>query len=743
MALKRFFSTCPKGLEHLLAEELQSLGAENTKESVSIVWFEAELEAAYRACMWSRLANRVVLVLEASSAIETGEDVYEAAKKIDWLDHFGVDQSFAVEFVGRSDGVRHTHYGALRIKDAIVDTFRDRVGRRPDVCAEQPDVRVHTRLHKGVLSIGIDLSGESLHRRAYRCGQGAAPLKENLAAAILLRADWPALAQQGYALLDPMCGSGTFLIEAAWMAADIAPGILRSGHGFDRWLGHVPVLWEKICTEAQQRREAGLARGLPLIRGYDADQKVIRRAQQNISQAGLDGYLSVGCQELARLQRPANTEFGLVLSNPPYGERLGEKDTLLLLYEHLGLRLKEDFSGWKAAIFTGNQDLAKAMGLYSHKQYSLYNGAIASKLMLIDLYKKDSSKVRPRNDKSRTQTADAQAVDVDTQAADTSQSTELAAKPVELSGGAQMLANRLKKNIKLLGKWARKNNISCYRVYDADMPEYAVAVDRYGDWIQVSEYAPPKSVDPVSALKRFREVQQAVPMAFQVDVDKIVYKQRRVQKGSAQYDKLDSAGHFFQVTEGDCRVLVNLQDYLDTGLFLDHRPLRLQLALMAKGKRFLNLFSYTSVASLHAAKGGASTTTSVDMSASYINWSKKNFALNGLSESNHYFIQADCLQWLKECSEQYDLIFLDPPSFSNSKRMEGVLDIQRDHVELINDSMRLLAKGGELIFSNNLRRFKLSDEIERKYTVKDISKSTIDMDFKRNQSIHHCWLIEK
>lgn len=734
MPLHRFFSTCPKGVEPQLVEELKSLGVIDARQAGPGVWFQADIQMAYRVCMWSRLANRIVLILSQTERVENAEEVYAAAKAIDWLAHMDVETSFAIDFVGRSESIRHTHFGSLRIKDALVDRIREQKGARPSVDADNPGLRIYARLHRNALLIGIDISGESLHRRAYRVGQGAAPLKENLAAAILYRARWPKLSQQGYALLDPMCGSGTFLIEAAWMAADIAPGLLRDRFGFEKWAAHQgdqQKQWQLIREEARQRKTEGLAKGLPEIRGYDADATVVQRALQNCRRAGLDGLIQIDCQELTALRNTSRSDSGLLVTNPPYGERMGERDSLLLLYEHFGKRLKDEFGGWHVALFTGNQDLAKATGLYSHKQYTLFNGPIESRLLLSDIYARQE-KEHAADQQDRRGEAGTDKRQIEQQFSEES-----------LSPGASMLANRLKKNARQLDKWARKNNISCYRIYDADMPEYSVAIDRYGEMLQVTEYAPPKSVDPVRALKRFREVQQAVPAAFQVSPENIVYKERRRQKGREQYGKLDSSENFIQVQEGDCHLLVNLQDYLDTGLFLDHRLIRMQIAQMARGKRFLNLFCYTGVASLHAAMGGSASTCSVDMSANYLAWAKKNFALNGLSEVTNSFIQADCLQWLKQCDEKYDLIFLDPPSFSNSKRMEGVLDIQRDHIELIEDSMKLLDENGVLIFSNNLRRFKMSDEILKAYSVEDITRSTIDVDFKRNPHIHNCWLIRR
>ena len=314
-----------------------------------------------------------------------------------------------------------------------------------------------------------------------------------------------------------------------------------------------------------------------------------------------------------------------------------------------------------------------------------------------------------------------------------------------LGEGAQMICNRLQKNLKKIKSWVKKQNTNCYRLYDADMPEYAVAIDVYDKWVHIQEYAPPKSVDPEKAENRLRDVLDAVPVALKIDRSQVVLKQRMVQKGKRQYEKQDKQEQFFEVQEGDCRFYINLKDYLDSGLFLDHRPIRTDIGKWAKNKDFLNLFSYTCAASVHAAVGGARSTTSVDMSHTYLNWGRKNLALNGLADTHHEFVQADCVAWLEEAQsgkDRYDLIFMDPPSFSNSKRMLDIFDVQRDHVKLITLAMGLLRPGGTLVFSNNLRRFKLEHDALKQFTIDDISAQSIPQDFARNQKIHQCFLIK-
>lgn len=709
---RHFFATAPKGIEPLLADELRALGAFEVAEGRSGVAFSGPLAIAYRACLWSRLASRVLLPL-ATFPATSPEELYAGVRAIDWSEHLSTESTLAVDASVSGSKITHSHYAALKIKDAVVDQFRDRTGDRPSVDAERPDVRINLYLLRDTATLSLDLSGDSLHRRGYRDEGVLAPLKENLAAAILIRAGWPEIAARGGALVDPMCGSGTLLLEGAYMAGDIAPGLLRPHYGFLRWRGHDAALWQQLMEEAQGRRAGGLAR-IPTIVGYDADHKAIRAAWANIDQAGLREHIHVERREVAALVAPSGESAnGLLVVNPPYGERLGEVEALKEVYGTLGDRLKEQFVGWKAAIFTGNVELGKKLGLRAKKLHTLYNGALECKLLHIE--------VQPENFVDRHRPP----------------------APVVLSEGATSFANRLRKNLKTLGKWARQEGISCYRLYDGDIPEYAVAVDLYDGWAHVQEYQAPKEIDERKAAQRLREAMAVLPEVLQTAPERIFLKVRKQQKGREQYGKFGEQGQFIEVREGAARLLVNLSDYLDTGLFLDHRPTRLLLGELAAGKRFLNLFAYSGAASVHAALGGAASTLTVDMSQTYLDWAKKNLALNGFSGGNHRLERADCLEWLGRAKGEFDLIFLDPPTFSNSKRMEGTFDVQRDHVELLRKTAALLAPDGTLIFSNNNRKFKMDAEALPELAIEDITRKTIPKDFERNPRIHSCWRIWK
>lgn len=758
-----FFSSCPKGLENLLEQELTQLGATVQRQTVAGVHYSASIAISLRVCLWSRLANKVLLPLTQFMVTE-GDDLYTGASKIDWHHHLNPNSTIAVDFIGTNGGVRNTQFGALKVKDAIVDVMRQQCGSRPSVDKNNPDIRIHARLHRNEVTVSLDLSGESLHRRGYRQQMGGAPLKENLAAGLLVRSDWPAIAQQGGALLDPMCGSATFLIEAGLMAADIAPGLRRASFGFEHWLNHQNDQWLSLREEAIERKNAGLAADLPEIRGYDANLRQIRGAEQNIVAAGLDHWLRVTRKELRDFKVPTHKHIkpGLIICNPPYGERLGEVESLKVLYRHMGEVVKREFDGWKLGVFTGNPQLSREMALRNDKKYKFFNGAIPCELLLSSIsqeFKKADTSIESDTESNNSSDSDNPWIAAKQKLSSSDQpapreasptTIKVAATDVPLTPGAEMVANRLKKNLKQRAKWAKKNAIQCYRVYDADMPEYSAAIDVYGDYVHVQEYQAPKSVDEKKAHWRFEELQQAVASVLQSDTSKVSYKQRRRNKGRQQYERFDEQRNDIVVTEGQAQLQVNLWKYLDTGLFLDHRPIRLKIADMAKGKRFLNLFCYTATASVHAALGGAKFSLSVDMSHTYLNWARKNLATNGLSESVNRLEQADCLEWLQQAAhaveqgngQQFDMILLDPPSFSNSKRMEGVLDVQRDHADLIQQAMTLLAPEGTLIFSNNLRSFRLDESVTESYRVTDYTQQSIDQDFQRNTKIHQCWFIQ-
>ncbi len=719
----------------LLATELAEMGIKDTKQEQGNIRFMGSLEEAYRVCLWSRVAIRVLMPIAHFSA-KTTDELYQGIHDLPWEDHIDAEgTTIAVDFNSFRSKIHHTQYGAQRVKDGIVDRFREQTGERPSVDLFQPDLRVNVYLKNNQAIVSIDLSGESLHKRGYRVANTAAPLKEHLAAAILLTAQWPRLAKQGWGLVDPMCGSGTILIEAAMIAADIAPGSHRDYFGFLYWKQHDKEAWQRLKAEAERRRYSGLAR-LPLITGGDSNPKAIEAAQDNIAEMGLSDRISVEQRELLDWPAQAKTlpESGLIVCNPPYGERMGDVNELHYLYESLGNIVSQALPAWRTTIITDNEELGKFTGLTLFDSTPFDNGPIPCKVLCYRARFSMGSDSIDLTDQPQGNLDDAKSIESDP------------IEKVELSEHGEMFANRLKKNLKHLGKWARKNKIECYRLYDADLPDYAVAIDLYGDHVHVQEYAPPKSIDPEKALQRLNDVMQVIPQVLEVPASHVALKLRQKQRGTQQYEAHGTQKKRFKVSEFDLNFWVNLTDYLDTGLFLDHRITRQMIAERAAGKAFLNLFAYTGSATVYAAAGNAESTTTIDMSNTYLQWAEDNMALNGFTAEKHRYVRANCLEWLQEAQqtpEKYGLIFLDPPTFSNSSRMDGVFDIQRDHVSLIQMTANLLTKEGMLIFSTNRRDFKMDEKALSGLTIKDISRATLPKDFERNTKIHYCWLIQK
>ncbi|MBF0135424.1 MAG: bifunctional 23S rRNA (guanine(2069)-N(7))-methyltransferase RlmK/23S rRNA (guanine(2445)-N(2))-methyltransferase RlmL [Magnetococcales bacterium] len=741
-----FFVSVPAGLEALLAEELRQLGITRLRPGQSGVSFTGSLEKAMRVCLWSRVASRVLLPLHRVAAA-TPEELYAGVLDIPWEEHMSAQGTLGVEFKGVNETIRHTRFGAQKVKDAIVDRLRNKKGQRPSVAHANPDLLVHVRLREGEARIGLDLAGGALHRRGYRTDPTAAPVRENLAAAILMLCNWPELARQGMGLFDPLCGSGTFLIEGAWMAGGVAPGLLRPASGGRGWSGWEEPLWQRLVQEAEERRQAG-QKLLPPLLGSDLSPQALRATRRNADQAGVAAAIRLRQEPVAHLV--PDFQSGLLVTNPPYGQRLGESQSWVPLYQDLGELLRSRCRDWPAGVLAMDNTLPRALGLEPETRHPLRNGPLLCNLLVFSATRSMAAASGHAEPLPATfsKHADALAFGDSGHAKPLAGTVKGFTRPLLAAGepvspGQEMFANRLRKNLRTLGKWARREGIHCYRVYAADMPEYALAVDLYDGYVHVQEYHPPASVDPDQAAKRLHEALSAIPGVLGLSPDRISFKVRRRQKGDDQYQKRETSGTRIPVREGRCRFLINLSDYLDVGLFLDHRQIRAMLGELARGRHFLNLFGYTGTATVHAAAGGALSTTTVDMSAPYLQWARANLDLNGLADSRHRFIEADCLEWIDQQREQYDLIFLDPPTFSNSKRMMGVFEVQRDHVDLIIQSARLLAPGGVMIFSNNFKKFKPNwTALPPHLEVTDLTAATIPLDFHRQPDIHHCWKIE-
>ena len=723
----KLFVTGHKGFETLLFHELRVVlgGSEAVLEKrYGGVEIAGDLDAIYRLCLHSRLANRVFCEL-AKVRVEDDTQLYQAVSRIDWSQHLEASGSLAVSVTLSRAKLTHSHFAALRVKDAIVDQFRERSGERPSVAKIQPDIQVHVNIHQDLASISLDLSGDSLHRRGYRLEHTGAPLKEHLAAALLIQAGWNKEGSETRRLVDPMCGSGTFAIEAAMMAANMAPGMQRSYFGFNHWRQHQPQRWQD-CLE--QARAAVISPDVEII-ACDYDSNALQVSATNARRAGVEQLIQFSHQQVGDLELPAISAETLVICNPPYGQRLQAEQGLAELYSDLGAALRR-MAPARLAIISANPDLLHRLQMNRLDRKDVRNGPI--ECLFAQFTTPDTVDA---DDACAAVVVESPAISID--------------DPIALP-----LRNRLLKNAKHLQRWARRNGVSCYRVYDADLPEFSFSLDRYQseidpaiDWLHLQEYQAPASIDPEVAAQRIELAQQVVGEVFAVPQNRLFCKTRSRQRGAGQYQKQDNRGEFSQVREAAASLLINLSDYLDSGLFLDHRITRDRVYREANGKRVLNLFCYTATVGVLAALGGADSVVNVDLSANYLKWARENHQINGLDDEQRYsLLRADIVALLQHPSRHslqrdFDLIFLDPPSFSNSSKMQETLDIQRDHAKLISLAMDLLLPEGLLLFSTNRRGFKMATEVAEKFSVRDITHATVSEDFKRNPKLHLCWEI--
>ena len=730
MSTLKLFVTGHKGFETLLYHEVRQILHEQKaviKRRYGGVEIIGGIENVYRICLHSRLANRVFCELKAFKA-ENEEQLYAAIYDLDWSEHLGIQNNFAVSSSLSRSNLDHTHYVSLKVKDAIVDQFRARFEERPSIQKQQPDIQIHINIHKNQASLSLDLSGESLHRRGYRTEHSGAPLKEHLAASIIAYAGWTRELALTHRFIDPMCGSGTFAIEAAMIAANIAPGLDRTYFGFSKWLKHDVSLWQQCLTEAESQINTATT---AVIIASDYDTKAIEVARANAVRAGVEGLVYFSHQHIAHLEIEASEQPAIIVCNPPYGERLKSEHGLAALYGDMGSGFRK-IGPAKITIISANPDLLHRLRLTRTSKKSVKNGPIDCLLASFEIV-----------DEGPLQEQDINLAASQSKVSEISDTTNESMLP---------LLNRLQKNSRHLGRWAKRNGVSCYRLYDADLPEYSFALDVYQSEISptvhsyhMQEYQAPKQIDADKAEARIELAKEAVKQVFEIDDAMLFCKTRKRQRGSQQYEKQNNQGELYQVQEGRASLLVNLSDYLDSGLFLDHRITRQRIFDVSPGKAVLNLFCYTGSVGVQAALGGASLVSNVDMSATYLKWAKENFAINQLNDESRYqFLRADVVDMLENPSRfgmerHFDLIFLDPPSFSNSKKMQQTLDIQRDHEKLIEQSMQLLNENGLLLFSTNRKGFKISNSLSPSYDVHDISRETIPEDFKRKPGIHQCW----
>jgi 23S rRNA (guanine2445-N2)-methyltransferase / 23S rRNA (guanine2069-N7)-methyltransferase len=741
--------TCADGLEAPLQTELTSFGIASEIKSTGRLTVNGSLRDLYTICLWSRVASRVLMLIKRkniNAEYDVAEQLYGLAKSINWTEQFNLEQTFAIRLSVDKRVAVSQQFAMLRIKDAIADNFNEVYDSRPNVDSKNPDFAIFATVNDKQAELYLDLSGTSLHRRGYRVAMTDAPLKENLAAALLYSAGWHKQNADGdapfyNALIDPMCGSGTFIIEALLMHCDYAVGIDKAANqfGFYQWQHHDESLWLTMIDDAQTRFREALAIAceqpdtLPLILGFDADSGAILATEKNLIAAGLQDLLPLIDLETRALDQLNNTlrpmvndgrlSNPLIITNPPYGERLGDEEMIKPLYQAIGLILQDSFAGSginpMLGILAANVEQVDILPIKEPKTLRCHNGAITVYFRYGHLITGQVGHLMSRFEK----------------------------REIESEEGQDFI-NRLQKNLGRLKKQAAKEKVSNLRVYNADLPDFKVAIDLYGDYVHVQEYAPPKTIPPETAKKRFNLALMGIREVFGINREQIFIKTRARQSGNEQYSKqgnTEKRGKFYVAREDGAYFYVNFTDYLDTGLFIDHRNMRARIKANSRNKSVLNLFAYTCTASVHAALAGAKKVTSVDLSQNYLDWGKQNFVLNGLdvSRNKYQFVAADIFEWIKDNTEQFDIIFIDPPTFSNSKKFQGTFDVQRDHAALINRAMNRLTADGVLYFSNNFTRFELDEQLIERYDIIDITPQTIGFDFNVKKPIHQSFEIRQ
>lgn len=758
------FASCLSGLEAPLAEELKRLGIKRVRPLGGGVAFFCDVRHALSACLWSRLASRILVVVGRVNAGDANL-LYEGVRRLPWEDVIAPSASMAVTAHGMNEELRNTRFTALKVKDGVCDRLREARGERPDVDAASADATVDVRIREGRATISLDLSGESLYHRTYLTPDDGpdAPLSCALSAGLLALSGWRQRGSRGEACVDPACGDGFLVVEAASAACDLAPGLTRERWGFFGWAQSEPEAWNELIDDADERFERGLTSAVapgaaegpasappdPLyvrFAGASTSSPAIARARTHAKRAGLrqavsieladaqnvDGLVERVCVAAGKVrggEEMACTVASVLLS----GER-SQSDARAQAEAATFVRAASAAPAGSTFAVAGGNGVEARFGSAPIVRATLGHDRVATEALVFD-----------------EPPMEAVTVIVPDSAGGAEHVVEV------LEPSSEQFAARLRKTAKERRKWAKREGVSCYRVYDADLPDYAVAIDVYpgaGDaegnlYLHIAEYAAPSTIDPGKAQRRYDDVLALAPVVLGVRPDHVFSKVRRRDKGGSQYRDSGRRSYVTLVEEDGYRFEVDLAGYLDTGLFLDHRLTRELVGAKAQDKRFLNLFAYTGTASVHAAAGGARTTATVDLSQTYLDWAARNMAANGFEGPEHTFERGDVMAWITEArrtGRRFDLVFVDPPTFSNSKAMgKRTWDVQRDHVELLIGVSRLLSEESEAVFSCNLRSFKPDEEELAKYGVRieDITAQTIPHDFERNPRIHKCYLVKR
>lgn len=692
------------GLEEILAQELKNLGLQQVRAKKRFVTGLGNLKDLYRANLWARTAIRILRPIANFTAPDE-KSFYDQIKAIDWSPWLKTQGTLAIDAHVHSSFTTHSLFLAQLTKDAIADQFREKTGDRPSVDLENPDLRIAVNLFRNQVEVSVDSSGDSLHKRGYRKKSGEAPLNECLAAGILLNSNWAG----EMPLVDPMTGSGTLAIEAGLIAKNVAPGLFRTKFGFQNWSDYDPNLFNDLVLEAQKVIKTELK--FPIL-AFDKDSEMIKIAQENIERAGLNEWIRVETSDFFT-QTPSET-VGIVVMNPPYDERL-EVENLAKFCQQIGNKLRSDYKGWTAFVLMGNSEAAKEIASRPDEKFPLFNGAIGCELLKIKIG--ESSVVTSPQSRE-----------------------ELLAVHPKWEAKLNSFSNRLKKNLKHYSKWAQRERLLCWRVYDRDIPELPFILDFYGRFIHFAEVPRNHDHSPLEHVSYLNLMKQTAAEITQIPEQNIFLKTRKAQK----LPKTETTS-LVEVKERNHRFLVNFVDYVDVGLFLEYRKVREWIEKEAKGKDFLNLFSYTGTATVCAAAGGAKSTGSVDASSTYIDWAKKNMDLNEVRDSQHIFYRSDVMEFLNSSKKFYDYCWVDPPVNSVNRTTGKEFNVQEDHVALLLLVLERIKPQGKILFTTNCQSFEFKEwaiKESAKVEINDLTHALTPTDFERTQPFK-AWVISK
>lgn len=717
-------ATAAFGLEAVVVRELAALGYEARIVRPGRIEFAGDWLAICRANLWLRSADRVLVQLAKFPAPDF-DALFDTLGTLPWEDWIHRDAAIPVR--GRSYKSQLTSVPAVQrtVKKAIVQRLlaKHSTAELPET---GPPVPVEVALLDDEAMISVDTSGEGLHKRGYRSLAGPAQLRETLAAALVQLSFW----KSDKPLIDPFCGTGTIIIEAAMIGRKLAPGRNRE-FAAEHWSNSPLSVWKLAREEA-----ADLA--LPSLEerpmGTDIDAESLSLARYHAEQAGVAA--DVHFQQRAFADLTSKRQYGCTIMNPPYGVRLGEEREIAELYRTFPDVLRR-LKSWSHFILSARDDLERLVGQEANRRRKLYNAKIQCTYYQFFGPKQGDKSAIQENRSSVPSSLSPRDRPVGGPRITTTPA--FGGLREEASRQAEEFANRLKKLARHLRRWPARG-ITCYRLYERDIPEIPLIVDRYDDALHIAEFERPHDRTAAEHADWLDLMVHTAADSLEVSRDAVFLKHRERQRGDSQYERFSDEHAVRTIEEGGLKFLVNLSDYLDTGLFLDHRITRGMVRDAAAGKRFLNLFAYTGSFTVYAAAGGAAETTTVDLSANYLEWAEENLRINGLAGPQHRFVRADSIAYVHTLGRKdvFDLAVVDPPTFSNSKRLDYDWDVQRDHAALLNKLIEHVAPNGVIYFSNNSRRFKLDEESLAGVSIREISKQTVPEDF-RNKRIHRCW----